>query len=85
MLPTFIVIDCKKRKNLLVTLSSRQAKRELHTGLKVEVWNDSMCVETIYATEPNKLDPYTRQEKERIGEKQRKAEQRNKRRKNHGV
>lgn len=83
MIITFVVYDCKRHKNILITHSARKAKYELHTGIKVEVWSDNACVETIYASKLDKFKPYVQREKEYIGQKQRKAEERNKRRRNH--
>lgn len=82
---TFVVYDCKKRKNLLVTSSARKAKGELHVGIKVEVWNENTYMETIYARTMRGLDKYIQEEKQYIAKKQAKAELRNKRRKGHGL
>lgn len=82
---TFVVYDCKRRKNLLVTSSARKAKGELHVGVKVEVWNENTYIETVYARTMRGLDKYVSEEKQYIAKKQAKAELRNKRRKNHGL
>lgn len=82
---TFVVYDCKKRKNLLVTSSARKAKGELHTGIKIEVWNENIHIETIYLKTMRGLDKYVSKEKQYIAKKQTKAELRNKRRKGHGL
>lgn len=81
---TFVVIDCKKRKNLLVTSSARKAKAEMHIGVKIEVWNENTYIETIYNRILKNIDKYITMEKQFIAEKQRKATERNKRRKGHG-
>lgn len=81
----FVIYDCKKRKNILITPSARKAKNELHTGIKIEVWCDNIYVETIYARASNNLSKYISLQKQYIGKKQAKAEQRNKRRRNHGL
>lgn len=82
---TFVVYDCKRRKNLLVTSSARKAKGELHVGVKVEVWNENTYIETVYARTMRGLDRYISEEKQYIAKKQAKAELRNKRRKGHGL
>ena len=82
---TFVVYDCKKRKNVLVTSSARKAKRELHTGVKVEVWSENTLVEIIYAKFLKSIDKYVSLEKQYIANKQAEAELRNKRRKNRGI
>lgn len=81
----FIVCDCKCRKNILITPSARKAKKQLHVGTKIEVWNDNTLVEYIYAKDSEKMDKYIDMQKQYIGEKQAKAEQRNKRRSNHAL
>lgn len=82
---TFVVYDCKKRKNVLVTSSARKAKCELHTGIKVEVWSENTLVEIIYAKFLKSIDKYVSLEKQYIANKQAEAELRNKRRKNRGI
>ena len=82
---TFVVYDCKRRKNLLVTSSARKAKGELHVGIKVEVWNENVHMETVYARTMRGLDKYIQEEKQYIAKKQAKAELRNKRRKGYGL
>lgn len=82
---TFVVYDCKRRKNLLVTSSARKAKSELHVGIKVEVWNENAHIETVYSKTMRGLDKYISEEKQYIAKKQAKAELRNKRRKGHGL
>lgn len=77
---TFAVIDYKKHKNILVTNSARKAKRELHVGVKIEVWNNNMLTEIIYARASKSIDKYVSIEKEYIKMKQTKAETRNRRR-----
>lgn len=82
---TFVVYDCKRRKNLLVTSSARKAKKELHVGVKIEVWNENMHIEKIYFKTKENLEKYINEEKQYIAMKQAKAEKRNKRRKHHGL
>lgn len=83
---TFVVYNCKGRKNLLVTSSARKAKNELNVGVKIEVWNENTFIENIYYKTAKSLDKYINEEKQYIAMKQIKAEQRNnKRRKGHGL
>jgi len=46
---TFAVIDCKSRKNVLVTSSARMAYARLKTGYRVDVWNNNALKCSIYA------------------------------------
>lgn len=84
---TFVVCDCRRRKNLLVTSSARKAKGELCVGIKVEVWNENTHIETIYSRKAKDLDKYITLEKQYIAKKQANAQRRNeqRRRKNHGL
>ena len=79
---TFLVIDCKARKPVLVTSSARKARNEFRKGRRVEVWNDNIILETIRYTDLRKekdpLLPYLKKEMEYIGQKQKRAEARNK-------
>ena len=81
---TFVVVDCKSRKSILITSSARKANRHLATGFRIEVWNNNNCIETIYERdrkqEQSPLAPYIEREREYIREKQQRAEARNKRR-----
>ena len=77
----FVIYNCKKRKNVLITSSARKAKSELRTGIKIEVWNESGIIETIYARYPKKMNRYISLQKEYIAKKQLNAELKNKRRK----
>lgn len=84
----FVVIDCKKRKPVLVTSSAKKAAETLksvNSGLKVEIWSDNAWYDVVYANSPHELDEYIRLEKEYIGRKQKKAEERNKRRKRYNI
>ena len=82
---TFVVYDCKGRKNLLVTSSARKARAELHVGIKIEVWNENAFIEKIYFKTRRNLERYISEEKQYIAMKQAKAEKRNKRRRGHGL
>lgn len=79
---TFVVVNCKTRKIELVTSSARKANEWRKTGYKIEVWNCNMRVETIRAKEKERfpMKPYIEAEKAYIGEKQKRAEEKNKRR-----
>lgn len=78
---TFVVIECKNRRTVLVTSSARKASRLLQAGVRIEVWNNNDLVETIYErdkrTEGNPLRPYIELERDYIREKQARAEKRN--------
>lgn len=77
---TFVVVDCKTRKNVLVTSSARKATAMLQKGRKIEVWNVNQKVEVIYSKthrEPFPMKCYIEAEKEYFGKKQRAAEHRN--------
>ena len=82
---TFVVVDCNTRRPILTTSSARKAQKELRTGIRIEVWNNNTLVERIYEAdkkkESNPFAPYVEAERKYIGEKQRKAEERNRRRK----
>lgn len=82
---TFVVYDCKKRHNLLVTSSARKAKSEMSKGIKVEVWNENQHIETIYDMHLDRIDKYITLEKQHIAQKQMRATERNKRRRQHGL
>lgn len=79
---TFVVVNCKTRKIEIVTSSARKANERLKTGFRVEVWNCNERVETIRAKEKERfpMRPYIEAEKEFIGDRQRRAEEKNKRR-----
>jgi hypothetical protein len=79
---TFVVVNCKTRKIELVTSSARKANGLLKTGYRVEVWNCNERVEKIHAKEKERfpMGPYIEAEKEFIGDRQRRAEENNKRR-----
>lgn len=81
---TFVVVDCKSRKSILITSSARKASRLLSTGFRIEVWNNNNCIEKIYDRDRKQerfpLTPYIEKEREYIREKQQRAEARNKRR-----
>jgi len=74
---TFLLVDTKTRRPLLVTSSARKAKGELWKGRRVEVWNENAKVRTIYARQSDGMDIYIATEKEYISMKQLAAEARN--------
>ena len=67
---TFAVIDCKDRKNVLITQSARKAKDRFYIGAKIEVWNNGIHVETIYFSTIGKINKYVSLQKQYIGKKQ---------------
>lgn len=71
---TFVLVDTKVRKTLLVTSSARKARRELEAGKRIEVWSDNQKTQTVYSTQANKLNPYIEAEREYIRMKQVRAE-----------
>ena len=83
---TFVVIDCKARKVLLVTSSARKAGALVDRGIKVEVWSNNSQLETIYSAtlrgDRHAMCFYIDKERQYIGRKQAEAEKRNKRRRN---
>lgn len=85
---TFVVIDYKKRKNVLVTSSARKANQFFRPGVKIEVWNQNELVERIYYAKykdsKDYIWRYILEEKAYIQRKQKSAEQRNSQRNKKG-
>ena len=81
MANAFVVVDCERRKIVLTTLSAYKAQCVLRKGLKVEIWIDNIHFDTVYSKQVEKFKPFVLQEKQYIGRKQKRAEERNKRRK----
>ena len=77
---TFVVIDTKTRKPVLVTSSARKAAKMLMPGVRIEVWCENKKVETFYKRVGSALQCYIKQEEEYIRDKQARAEKRNKKR-----
>ena len=75
---TFLLVECKHQKTLLVTSSARLASKYLTTGVKVDIWNNNRLVKTVYASHRDALSTYIEEEREYIRRKQAKAERRNK-------
>ena len=82
---TFVIYDCDKRRNLLITQSARKAKEMISVGTKAEVWNDDALIETIYVKNLGKINKYIEMQKEYIAKKQMYAERKNKRRRKYEV
>ena len=78
---TFVVVDCKKRKELLTTSSARKAAGMLGVGVRIDVWNNNTKIETIYIKDKERITPYIAAEKQYIRNKQEAARVRNQRRK----
>ena len=76
---TFVVVDCKSRKSILTTSSARKSAKLLQTGFRIDVWNENQKVETVYAKDRTMMKPYIEAEKEYIRQKQARAEERNRR------
>ena len=78
---TFVVVECKARRTVLVTSSARKASRLLQTGIRIEVWNNNSFVEAFYERDRRgkgtPLRPYIEKERDYIREKQTRAEKRN--------
>lgn len=79
---TFVVINCKSRAVELVTSSAKKAAKMLCVGRRVDVWNCNEIVERIHAKEKEKhpMAPYISAEREYIRQKQKQAEENNRRR-----
>lgn len=74
---TFVVVDCKKRKNVLTTSSARKARELFKTGIKIEVWNENKRIDVLYFSKHKELLKYVYDEIDYIRNKQLKAEKRN--------
>ena len=81
---TFIVVDCNSRKSILTTSSARKSARLLEKGIRIDIWNNNKKIKTVYSTDRTPLKPYIELEKDYIRRKQKRAEERNKRRKQNG-
>ena len=77
---TFVAVNTKTRKPVLVTSSARKVAKLLMPGIRIEVWNENKLVETLYTRVGSALQCYIAQEKEYIRNKQAMAEKRNKKR-----
>lgn len=81
---SFVVVDCKSRRNVLCTQSARKATDALEKGRRIEVWNSGSIVERIYSGQRHEMTPYIDAEREYIGQKQKRHEERNERRRAYG-
>lgn len=77
---TFLVVDCRSRRPVLVTSSARKAVRALETGRRVEVWRENELVRTVYAKTRQDMHEYTEAERQYIRAKQERATAANQRR-----
>jgi hypothetical protein len=75
---TFVLIDCYSKKSLLITSSPKKVFKRMSRGMRIEVWNNNELVEKIYNYNLNNLKPYLKLEEDYIRKKQKKAEMRNK-------
>lgn len=71
---TFLLVDTKTRRPLLVTSSARKVTTELWKGRRVEVWNENERREIIYSHKAESMKRYIQAEKEYIRRKQERAE-----------
>lgn len=78
---TFVVIECKRNKTVLITSSARKATGELFKGRRIEVWNENERIGKVYAHKRETMKPYIEAEREYIRMKQTSAEVRNAHRK----
>lgn len=79
---TFCLVDTKTQKILLITSGARKCKKAFIKGHRVEVWNGNELKKRIYHRNIEELHEYIEREKRYIAAKQKRAEERNKRRKN---
>lgn len=78
--PTFVLVECKSRTNLLVTHSARKAAAGLEKGRRIEIWCDGAMLMKVLSYEEGLMRDYIEDERRYIAEKQRRHEQRNERR-----
>ena len=77
---TFNLIDTKTRKTIFTTSSARKCKKAFEKGYRIDIWNNNKLIETIYNRNIENINKYVRLEKEHIANKQKRAEERNMRR-----
>ena len=70
---TFVVIDTKTHKPVLVTSSARKAAKLLMPGTRIEVWCENKLAETLYTRVGSALQCYIKQEEEYLRNKRRRA------------
>lgn len=78
---TFALVNTKTKKILMITSSARKTKKAFEKGCRIEVWNSNKVAEVIYNKDLDNIEKYICAEKEFIARKQKKAEARNKKRK----
>lgn len=71
---TFLLVDTKMRRPLLVTSSARKVTAELRKGRRIEVWNENERIEIIYSHKAVNMKSYLQAEKDYIQRKQERAE-----------
>lgn len=75
---TFVAIDCKSKKPILVTTSARKINGIFTSGVRIEVWQNNALHRTIYYNRNrHDINIYLEIEREYIRQKQNKAEMRN--------
>lgn len=74
---TFLLVDTKTRRPLLVTSSARKVTAELCKGRRIEVWNENERIDVIYANKAESMRRFIQAEKEYIRHKQERAEFKN--------
>lgn len=73
----YIVEETKTNKTVLVTLSARKAKKLLGKGRRIDVWCDGERCKRVHLKTASDFDVYISLEKDYIREKQARAEERN--------
>lgn len=74
---TFIAQATKGGKTVIVTSSARKVKSLLTPGIRIEVWTENRKAETIYTKTRAMLDKYVEAERQYIREKQARAQEQN--------
>ena len=55
---SYTVVDCNKRKTILVTKSPSKAKELLNKGIKIQVWHKNSLMQTIYKKDEWLMNSY---------------------------
>lgn len=74
---TFVAVNTRNGKPMLVTSSARKANAKLAVGMRIEVWNCNEKSEIIYNSTRSKMGRYIEDEKNYIADKQAKATAKN--------
>ena len=77
---TFVLVDCKMRRNVYVTQSARAAWAMMDKGRRLEVWENGENMARLFSEDWVRFKRYIEAEREYIAQKQRRHEQRNERR-----